>query len=224
MVEAVNLDLQEFRFYAPKEPVKDPFFYRNVKRIADVVVALLALTILSPIMIAVAIMIYTEDKGPVIYRSARVGRFGVPIHFYKFRSMLVNADKLRDALLAQSDATGVAFKMKNDPRVTKIGKFIRKYSIDELPQLFSVLSGEMSIIGPRPLPLKEGYACDEHQRVRYLVKPGLLCFREIGGRSNLTFEEWMRLDAEYVRQRSIFVDAKILMMVVPAVLKAEGAY
>jgi lipopolysaccharide/colanic/teichoic acid biosynthesis glycosyltransferase len=223
-VSEVDIHMQEFVLYAPKETVSDSVFYRMSKRLMDVVVATIALILLTPLMIIVGAMIWFEDRGPVFYRQSRVGRYGVPINFLKFRSMFVNADRMRDALYAQSDAQGVAFKMKNDPRVTKIGRFIRKYSVDELPQLFSVLLGDMSIIGPRPLPLKEGYAMNECQRVRYLVKPGLLCYREIGGRSNLSFDEWMRLDAEYVKNRSLLVDLKILMMVVPAVLKAEGAY
>jgi lipopolysaccharide/colanic/teichoic acid biosynthesis glycosyltransferase len=217
-------EMRAFTFYAPLKPLDESLIYRIVKRTMDLVVACVALALLMPLMILVAFMIWCEDHGPFLYRQARVGRFGVPINFYKFRSMWVDADRMRDALYAQSDSQGIAFKMKDDPRITRVGRFIRKYSIDELPQLFSVLAGHMSIIGPRPLPLNEGYACEEHQRVRYLVKPGLLCYREIGGRSTLSFDQWMKLDAEYVRTRSIIVDLKILVLVVPAVLKAEGAY
>jgi len=189
-----------------------------------VIVAICALVLLSPILLVICAIIYLDDRGPIIYRQWRVGRYGVPIPFYKFRSMRVDADRLRAELLAQSDATGVAFKMKNDPRITRIGKFIRKYSLDEVPQLFCVLSGYMTVVGPRPLPLSEGYECVGAQRVRYLVKPGLVCLREIGGRSLLSFEEWMNLDEQYVRTRGFWVDMKIFAKLIPAVLKAKGAF
>jgi lipopolysaccharide/colanic/teichoic acid biosynthesis glycosyltransferase len=175
-------------------------------------------------MLAIAVAIWIEDRGPAFYYSYRVGQHGIQIRFYKFRSMRVNADKLRDSLIDQKDSQGVAFKMKQDPRITGTGRFIRKYSLDELPQLFSVLLGDMSIIGPRPLPLCEGYACGEANFARYFVKPGLVCLREISGRSNLSFERWMQLDLEYVQKRSVLTDLKIFLKLVPAVLAAEGAY
>lgn len=211
-------------FYVAADVLPETFAYRFAKRVFDVLVTVMALVLLSPVFLAIALAIWFEDRGPIFYRQGRVGRYGVTIPFYKFRSMKVNADDLRDALLAQSDAEGVAFKMKNDPRVTKVGRFIRKYSLDELPQLACVLSGYMSIVGPRPLALSEGHACDEHQRARYLVKPGLVCLREIGGRSELSFEQWMDLDLQYVSNRSFWYDLSIFAKLIPAVLKARGAY
>jgi lipopolysaccharide/colanic/teichoic acid biosynthesis glycosyltransferase len=198
--------------------------YRIAKRIADVVIASTALLLCFPLFLFVAIAIWLEDRGPILFIAPRVGQFGAPIRFYKFRSMTVNAEKLKHGLLGQSDAQGVAFKMKNDPRVTKVGRFLRKFSIDELPQLLSVLLGDMSIVGPRPLPISEGYACGVDNFKRYIVKPGLLCLREVSGRSNLTFERWMELDLEYVRTRNLLLDLKIFLKLIPALLAADGAY
>ncbi len=205
-------------------PFIEPLGYRLAKRIFDIVVALSAIILLGPLLLIVCVLIYLDDRGPILYRQWRVGRHGEPIPFYKFRSMCLDADKIREQLLAQSDAKGGAFKMKNDPRITKIGKFTRKFSIDEMPQLFCVLSGYMTIVGPRPLPLSEGYKCEGSQRIRYLVKPGLVCFREIGGRSLLTFGEWMDLDEKYVRTRSFRTDLSIFIRLIPAVISAKGAF
>lgn len=210
--------------YVPMQPADETLVFRLVKRTFDVIVATLALIAFSPLMLTVAFMIWFEDRGPILYRQPRVGRYGVPFWFYKFRSMRTDADKIREQLLAQSDVKGAAFKMRNDPRITKIGRFIRKYSIDEVPQLFSVLAGHMSIIGPRPHLASEvsTYTTEQHRRL--LVRPGLLCLREIRGRSHLSFEEWVRLDLEYVTERSVWLDLKIFFMAIPAVLKGEGAY
>ncbi len=221
---APPVGLRQITLYCPEKPLRDPAPYTFLKRLIDIVIALCAIVFLMPLWVVVALWIWIEDRGPIFYVQQRVGRYGVPIPFYKFRSMRVNAEALRAQLLSQSDAQGVAFKMKDDPRVTKIGKFIRKFSIDEAPQLFCVVAGYMSIVGPRPLPLIEGYACDPVQSQRYLLKPGLLCFREVGGRSNLTFEQWMDLDLEYFRTRSLAVDCMIILKAVPAVLRATGAY
>jgi len=208
----------------PEEPVSDPFLYRILKRLFDVAVSSIALLILFPLMVAVALAIYLTDRGPILYIAPRVGRFGVPIKFYKFRSMVIDAESQRERLLQFSDAVGSAFKMKADPRITPVGKFLRKYSIDELPQLITVFMGEMSIVGPRPLPMSEGYLCGETNLARYFVKPGLICLREVNGRSRLSFDEWMRLDLHYVRNRGVLLDLKIFMSLLPAVLTADGAY
>ena len=216
--------LRQITVYCPNRPLRDPVLYTFFKRIIDIILSSCALVLLLPFWIVIAFLVWWEDKGPVFFVQQRVGRYGVPIPFYKFRSMRVNAEAMRAQLVSQSDAKGVAFKMKDDPRVTKIGKFIRKFSVDEAPQLISVFIGYMSIVGPRPLPLVEGYACDPLQSQRYLIKPGLLCFREVGGRSNLTFEEWMQLDLEYFQTRSLAVDLGIIGKAIPAVLKATGAY
>lgn len=211
-------------FYVPVQPMTETIVFRFFKRTFDVIVASLALAVFLPVMAVVAICIWAEDRGPLLYRQPRVGRFGVPFWFYKIRSMRIDADQIREQLLAQSDAEGAAFKMKADPRITRVGRVIRKFSIDELPQLFSVLAGHMSIIGPRPHLQEEvkSYRCD--QRARLLVKPGLLCLREIKGRSLLSFEEWVRLDLEYVNQRSLLLDLKIFVLAIPAVLTGKGAF
>lgn len=210
--------------YVPTSPVEESLAFRIVKRAFDLVVATAAVIVFAPIMLVVATMIVLEDKGPILYRQPRVGRYGVPFWFYKFRSMRVDADRIRAELLKHSDAQGAAFKMKNDPRITRIGRFIRKFSIDEMPQLFSVLAGHMSIIGPRPHLGVEVSTYTSDQYARLLVRPGLLCLREIKGRSNLSFEEWIRLDIEYVFNRSLWLDLKIFFLAIPAVLKGDGAY
>jgi lipopolysaccharide/colanic/teichoic acid biosynthesis glycosyltransferase len=206
----------------PAYPMDVRLGYRISKRIADVAIATIALFLLFPFVLLISIAIWLEDKGPVLFVRPRVGQYGAPIQFYKFRSMRMDAEKIQSSLV--SDVEGVAFKMKNDPRVTRVGRILRKTSLDELPQLLSVLLGDMSIVGPRPLPLKEGYDCGNDAFVRYLVKPGLLCIREVSGRSNLSFERWMELDLEYVRTRSLWVDGKIFIKLIPALLAADGAY
>lgn len=210
--------------YVPTTPVGESLAYRFVKRAFDLVVASLAVLVFSPIMIVVAILILAEDRGPILYRQPRIGRYGVPFWFYKFRSMRIDADRVRAELLNQSDAEGAAFKMKNDPRITRIGRFIRKFSIDEMPQLFSVLAGHMCIVGPRPHLACEVSTYTPDQYARLLVRPGLLCLREIRGRSELSFAEWVRLDLEYVQQRSLWMDLKIFFLAIPAVVKGKGAY
>jgi len=210
--------------FVPAEPLCESLAYVTLKRLADVVIAATAIAVFSPIFLVVSIMIFVEDKGPILYRQARIGRFGVPFWFYKFRSMRIDADRLRQDLLSKSDVEGAAFKMKNDPRITRIGRILRKFSIDEMPQLFSVLAGYMSIVGPRPHLRSEvvTYAPGEYERL--FVKPGLLCLREISGRSKLSFEEWLRLDLQYVQERSLLLDLKIFFLAIPAVIKGDGAF
>ncbi len=208
----------------PAHPVQETLYYRAVKRLADLVIASLAIAVFTPLFLVVSLLIWLEDRGPILYSQPRIGRYGVPFWFYKFRSMRTDADRSRADLLAHSDCEGAAFKMKRDPRVTRIGKTIRKYSIDEMPQLFSVMAGHMSIVGPRPhlAAEVETYAHQEH--VRLFVKPGLLCLREVSGRSKISFDDWIKLDIEYVETRNLLLDAKIFLLAIPAVLKADGAY
>jgi lipopolysaccharide/colanic/teichoic acid biosynthesis glycosyltransferase len=198
--------------------------YTYLKRFSDIVVSALALILLSPIILIVALIVRLQDGGPVLYRQSRVGKLGKTFDFYKFRSMRVDADKIRHELLHLSDTDGAAFKMKEDPRRTPFGSVMRKYSLDELPQILSVLMGHMSIIGPRPhLPSEVAtYTVEQHARLS--VKPGLICLREIRGRSHLSFEEWLRLDLEYVETRSLKTDFKIFLLSIPAVLSGNGAY
>jgi lipopolysaccharide/colanic/teichoic acid biosynthesis glycosyltransferase len=200
------------------------FGYGLAKRTMDIMVSAAGLALLFPVFGILAIVIAVNSPGPVFFKQRRYGFRGRVIYMYKFRSMVVDAEALRDTLVHKNEASGPIFKMKNDPRVTKVGRFIRKTSMDELPQLLNVLLGEMSLIGPRPLPLKEVDLCDERQWTRHLVKPGLLCYREIGGRSRLTHEEWIESDLRYVSDRSFLTDCHIFYRAFGAVLRSEDAY
>ena len=198
--------------------------YHFVKRLADLTIAAVALLVLFPLFLVIAALIYLTDRGPVLYKQVRVGQDGAYFDFFKFRSMHLNADELRVHLLSQSDAKGHAFKMKKDPRITKVGRVLRKFSLDEMPQLLSVIKGDMSIVGPRPHLPSEVELYRPEQRIRLGVKPGLLCLREISGRSHLSFEEWVRSDVEYVQSRNLLMDLKIFLLAIPAVLSGKGAY
>jgi lipopolysaccharide/colanic/teichoic acid biosynthesis glycosyltransferase len=198
--------------------------YFAAKRLFDLVMAAFALVILFPILLLVGLAIVLEDGGPVLYYQTRVGRNGLPFRFYKFRSMVRNADNLKDQLAAKNEANGPIFKIKNDPRVTRVGRLLRRSSLDELPQLLNVLRGEMSIVGPRPHLPREVDSYTERQRSRLAVQPGLVCLREVFGRSNLTFEQWVELDLLYIENRSLRTDLAVLAHLIPAVLCGEGAY
>jgi len=198
--------------------------YLASKRSLDVLGALTALIVLSPLGALIASLIWLEDRGPIFYGQTRVGRSGREFSFYKFRSMVVNADTLRDTLNEQNEATGPLFKMKKDPRITRVGRVLRKYSLDELPQFWNVLKGDMSLVGPRPHLPREVATYGEVQWARLSVQPGLICLREVQGRSNLTFERWVELDLDYISRRSLALDLYIMLRAVPAILKGEGAY
>jgi exopolysaccharide biosynthesis polyprenyl glycosylphosphotransferase len=194
------------------------------KRAVDTFVSATALVVLAPLMLAVAALIKVTSPGPVFFAQDRVGMNQRRFRIYKFRSMVIDAEAKKKELAHLNEiADGPAFKMKNDPRITKIGRFIRKTSIDELPQLFNVLHGEMSLVGPRP-PLPEEVKKYEWMfRKRLSVKPGITCVWQISGRSNTTFERWMEMDNEYIENWSIWLDIKILLKTVPAVLLGRGA-
>lgn len=200
------------------------FLYTGTKRSIDVIVSGTLLVLLFPVFFIVALLVFFEDRGPILYYQTRVGRGGERFQFYKFRSMVTNADKIKAQLQTQNEANGPIFKMKNDPRITRIGRFLRRYSVDELPQLFNVLRGEMSLVGPRPQLPQEVALYSERQSQRLAVQPGLLCFREVLGRSNMTFEEWVELDLLYIEHRSLRTDLLILLRTIPSVLAGEGAY
>lgn len=219
----LRIGMHEVRLPAPPPPMA-LVAYEQSKRAADVVMASLLLTLLFPIFISVALAIYLEDQGKIFYYQTRVGRNGVHFRFYKFRSMVPNADQLKEKLAAQNEAGDNIFKMKNDPRITRVGRFIRRASIDELPQLINVLRGEMSLVGPRPHLPREVAQYSGCQSERLSVQPGLLCLREVFGRSNMTFEQWVALDLLYIKHRCILTDVMILMRAVPAIIKGEGAY
>lgn len=184
--------------------------YDISKRLIDIVLSLCGLIILSPLLIIVAILIRFEGKGNVIFVQDRVGLNGEIFKMYKFRSMVCNAEELKRELLIQNEMSGPMFKMKNDPRVTKIGGFIRKTSIDELPQLFNVLKGDMSLVGPRPSLPSEVEKFEDWMMKRLSVKPGLTCFWQVSGRNNIEFEDWMKMDIKYIEERNIFVDLKLI--------------
>lgn len=200
------------------------FPYRFIKRLFDVVMSMIALIVLAPVFLVVAFVIKLEDGGSAFYVQERSGLNGKPFRMYKFRSMCKDAEKIHKQLLDQNELDGPAFKMKNDPRVTKVGKFIRKTSIDELPQLVNIVKGEMSIVGPRPLPTYETEQCNDYQNQRLLVKPGLTCYWQCCGRNDIPFDEWMELDLKYIREAGIWTDFKLILKTVGAVLRSDGAY
>lgn len=195
-----------------------------VRRALDILVAFTALVLLAPLLVAIAVLVWAEDRGTIFFQQKRVGQHGRHFAFYKFRSMVPNAEALKETLAAQNEATGPIFKMKADPRVTRIGRVLRRYSLDELPQLWNVLKGDMSLVGPRPHLPRELEQCPSYPQERLSVPPGLICLREVSGRSALTFEEWIALDLEYVRNRSLWLDLSILLRAIPAVLRGDGAY
>jgi exopolysaccharide biosynthesis polyprenyl glycosylphosphotransferase len=209
---------------APAAGRTQSYYLRSGKRMIDVVGALLSLIVLSPLMALVAIVIKLESRGPVLYRSTRIGKDGRPFTFLKFRSMVDGADQHRDTLSHLNEMDGPTFKICRDPRVTRIGRFLRATSVDEIPQFLNVLRGEMSLVGPRP-PIPEEVAQYEPWQYRRLdVRPGITCLWQISGRSTLSFKEWMRLDLEYIKHQSFWLDMRILLRTIPAVLSREGAY
>jgi lipopolysaccharide/colanic/teichoic acid biosynthesis glycosyltransferase len=193
------------------------------KRATDILLAGSALLVLWPLGIAIAIVIKLGSKGPVFFTQERSGQGGRVFKIYKFRTMIPNADQLKETLLEKNEQEGPAFKMKHDPRVTRVGRFLRSTSLDELPQLLNVLRGDMSLVGPRPLPVTEALNCHPWQKRRLDVVPGLTCTWQIHGRGKVSFSEWARMDREYIRNQSFMNDAKLLALTVPAVLTRRGA-
>lgn len=201
-------------------------FYECIKRIFDLVVSLVAVIVLSPILLAIALAIRLEDRGPILYRAQRVGRGGKPITVYKFRSMRMNADRLEDMLTPEElEEYKKNFKLEHDPRITKVGAFLRKTSLDELPQLFNILSGTLSLVGPRPVLQEETELYGDKRNLLLSCKPGLTGLWQVSGRSNVTYENGRRqaLELQYVSQRSLWLDIKILFWTVGAVVRMDGA-
>jgi exopolysaccharide biosynthesis polyprenyl glycosylphosphotransferase len=194
------------------------------KRVFDLVVGTLILIVLSPLLAAFAVAIKLEDRGPVIHRSRRVGVDESEFTCFKFRSMRASAETEQQSLEAANEADGALFKMRNDPRVTRVGVIMRRFSVDEMPQLFNVLRGEMSLVGPRPLPVRDYELLDDVQKNRYLVLPGLTGLWQVSGRSDLSFDELVRLDFYYIEYWSIWLDLTILARTVPVVVSGRGAY
>lgn len=209
-MEEFNYDYAMEKHDLEHERVAVNYGYLAVKRIIDVVASLLGIFLLFPLAIIIAILIRLDSKGNVLFSQKRVGLNGKTFNMYKFRSMVVNAEELKEKLKKQNEMSGPMFKMKDDPRVTKIGKFIRKTSIDELPQLINVLKGEMSLVGPRPSLPKEVEQFEPWMKERLLVKPGLTCYWQVSGRNDIDFIDWMKLDIKYVRERSLLVDLKLI--------------
>jgi exopolysaccharide biosynthesis polyprenyl glycosylphosphotransferase len=206
------------------EPVSHDEGKLVVKRIIDLTVAIGALLVLAPLFVLIAIAIRIDSRGPVFFTQERVGLNKRPFRMIKFRSMLEDAEQRLAHIEHLNEAEGPIFKMADDPRVTGVGRFLRRTSIDELPQLLNVLMGHMSIIGPRPMSMRDvGLFSLGIQRRRFSVRPGLACLREISGRSRLSFERWLELDLEYIDNWSLGLDFKIMLMIVPVVLKGEGA-
>lgn len=199
-------------------------FYEVIKRVIDVVCSFVGVLVLSPLFIVIAIIIKFTSKGPVFFSQKRVGRDGKEFKMYKFRSMVVNAEELKEKLAAQNEMSGPMFKMKDDPRVTKVGKFIRKTSIDELPQLLNVLKGDMSLVGPRPSLPKEVAQFEDWMYRRLEVKPGLTCYWQVSGRNNIDFEDWMKLDIRYVKERNLWIDIKLIFKTVGVLFGDKNAH
>ncbi|AFM43139.1 exopolysaccharide biosynthesis polyprenyl glycosylphosphotransferase [Desulfosporosinus acidiphilus SJ4] len=198
-------------------------WHELAKRIFDIVLTGAGLIVISPILLAIAIAIKLTAEGPVIFAQDRVGVNGRTFKMYKFRSMVVNAEELREKLAHLNEMSGPVFKITNDPRVTSVGRFLRKTSLDELPQLWNVLIGDMSLVGPRPPLPSEVNMYDLKHRKRLAVKPGITCIWQISGRNEVDFEEWMAMDADYVERWSLWMDVKILAKTVPVVLMRKGA-
>lgn len=203
-------------------PTPDNELLLFLKRALDVVLALVALFVLSPVLLAVAVAVLLSSPGPVLYTQTRYGVNGRRFTLFKFRSMVVDADKLRDQLEAHNETEGPAFKMANDPRCTRVGRWLRRFSLDELPQLWNILRGDMSFVGPRPLP-EELAKYEIWQRRRLRMRPGLTCLWVVEGRSKIKFDRWMQLDLAYIDNWSLWLDLKIFLKTIPLVLRGRGA-
>ena len=204
----IDIDLENIQ-------TNNSIFYIVSKRIIDIIGSLAGLIFLSPLFLIVAILIKLEDpKGKVFFSQERNGKYPGTFKMYKFRSMVHNAEELLENLMEKNEQTGPVFKIKEDPRITKVGKFIRKTSIDELPQLFNVLMGDMSLVGPRPPIPREVEQYKTYQMQRLGVKPGLTCLWQVGGRNSVDFDGWVELDIEYIKNRSLWLDIKLIIKTV----------
>ena len=204
----IDIDLENIQ-------TNNSIFYIVSKRIIDIIGSLAGLIFLSPLFLIVAILIKLEDpKGKVFFSQERNGKYPATFKMYKFRSMVHNAEELLEQLKDQNEQTGPVFKIKEDPRITRVGKFIRKTSIDELPQLFNVLRGDMSLVGPRPPIPREVEQYTAYQMQRLGVKPGLTCLWQVGGRNSVDFDGWVKLDIEYIQKRSLWLDIKLIIKTV----------
>jgi lipopolysaccharide/colanic/teichoic acid biosynthesis glycosyltransferase len=202
--------------------VKRPF--PRWKRVVDILGALAGIAFFGPLMLLVAAAVRITTAGPVFFKQQRAGHWGKPFTLYKFRTMITDAEEQKAALLKLNERQGPVFKMKDDPRITPVGRWLRRSSLDEIPQFFNVLKGDMSLVGPRPLPVEETEACSPEHRVRLAAKPGITCLCQITSRDVRSFDQWVNLDIEYIRKMSFWYDCKLLIMTIPAVLSRRGAY
>ena len=198
--------------------------YLFMKRVMDINLSALSLLCLAPLLALVAIAIKITSKGPILFAQQRVGLGGNSFRMFKFRTMVINAEELKAQLAQKNEQSGPVFKIKNDPRITKMGGFLRMHSIDELPQLWNVFRGDMSLVGPRPAVPSEVEKYRRWHARRVSVKPGLTCIWQVSGRNKINFEEWMRMDMRYISQQSIFLDIKLILLTVRVVLTGDGAY
>jgi exopolysaccharide biosynthesis polyprenyl glycosylphosphotransferase len=194
-----------------------------IKRLIDIIASAGALALLSPLLVGTALAIKLTSRGPVLFKQIRVGLHGATFNLFKFRSMVQNAEALRTQLEASNEQSGPVFKIRNDPRITAVGRFIRKFSIDELPQIINILRGDMTIVGPRPALPAEVARYRPWQRRRLSVRPGLTCFWQVGGRNAIAFEDWMRLDLQYVDNWSLGLDLRLILQTLPVVIAGKGA-
>lgn len=203
---------------------KESILYSVTKRLIDIVGSLCGIILLSPLFLIVAVLIKLEDpKGKVFFAQERNGRYPKTFKMYKFRSMVHNAEDLLKDLMDRNEQTGPVFKINDDPRITKVGKFIRKTSIDELPQLFNVLKGDMSLVGPRPPIPHEVDQYNSYQMQRLAVKPGLTCIWQVSGRNNIGFDEWVEMDIEYIKTRNLWLDIKLIFKTVGVLFGDDDA-
>lgn len=228
-IRVSGASLSRDEFFALREKIEKASdsnrrVYWVVKRFFDIILSSVAILVLSPVFLIVALAIYIDDpKGSPFFVQTRVGRHGKKFKFYKFRSMVSNAEELLDQLKEKNEKDGPVFKMKDDPRITRIGKFIRKTSIDELPQLFNILKGDMSIVGPRPSLPKEVSQYNDYQAQRLFVTPGLTCYWQASKkRDDISFDEWVDLDIKYILERSWFVDIKLIFKTFIVVFTGQG--
>ena len=198
--------------------------FLTVKRLFDILSSGLALVVLSPVFLVTAIAIKLEDGGPVFFSAKRYGKDMSTFYMRKFRSMIPDAESRIKDLLKDNEMTGHTFKIKDDPRITRVGKFIRKYSIDELPQLWNIFVGDMSIVGPRPIITLNMDTCDDYDKQRWLVRPGLTCYWQVSGRADVKWAQWIEMDLDYIENMSILEDIKLILKTIPVVFRAEGAY
>jgi len=221
-MQELETDLTVTRIEIAREYEKN-LVYFMIKRTIDIIGAICGIILLSPVLIVVGIWIKLDSKGPVFFGQNRVGQDHKRFKMYKFRSMCMGAEGLLDKLKEKNEMSGPMFKIKEDPRVTRIGKFIRKTSIDELPQLFNILKGDMSIVGPRPSLPKEVAQFTSFQKIRLIAKPGLTCYWQVRGRSEVGFVEWMEMDVEYIEERNTWIDIKLIFKTIGVLFGDKGA-